>query len=136
MAKLTEVVDSFLNEMGIDPRKCTNSAFPFCRFLKVENAEMVVIAREDPGLGRTLGFVGKLDDYTPKEPERYYRELLMLNFELIHGAFAIDRKTNKVVVIDNLQADHIDFDEFYASVRRVLEVASRYNMKVKEGYFD
>ena len=119
MASLLDVVDSYLKEMGLPPDKCMNENYQDCRFLNLDSADMVIIARDDPFIGRTLGFIARLRPFTPRNAEEYYKKLLSLNFEFVHGAFAVDCETDEVIIIDNLQADHIDFDEFYASVNAV-----------------
>jgi hypothetical protein len=46
---------------------------------------------------------------------RLYEELLRLNArEMVHGAYGLDG--NAVIATDTLQAEHLDFNEFQASV--------------------
>lgn len=38
------------------------------------------------------------------------------------------------MLTDNIQADHIDFDEFYATCTSVIEVADDYDDRLKEEF--
>jgi hypothetical protein len=46
--------------------------------------------------------------------EGFYEDLLRLNNELVHGAYAID--DDNVVLIDSLVAPTMDLEEFQASL--------------------
>lgn len=59
----------------------------------------------------------KLMEWTGVEAARredFFRLLLELNIELVHGSFALEG--DNVVVLDTLQAENLDFNEFQASI--------------------
>lgn len=82
--------------------------------LLVQLADPLVILRihvmEVPQLGR----------------EKLYEELLRLNAtDMVHGAYALDGKN--VIVIDTLEADTMDLEEFEASIDAIgLALAQHY----------
>ncbi len=58
--------------------------------------------------------------------EKFYEELLRLNAtDMVHGAYALDGKS--VIIIDNLEADTMDLEEFEASIDAIgLALAQHY----------
>jgi hypothetical protein len=68
--------------------------------------------------------------------EKFFEELLRLNAtDLVHGAYAIDGKN--VILIDTLEAETMDLEEFEASIDAIglaaaqhYRVLSRYRVKV------
>ena len=46
--------------------------------------------------------------------EKYFEELLRLNAEMVHGAYAIEE--DSVILIDSLEAPTMDLEEFQASL--------------------
>ncbi|MCK4514809.1 MAG: YbjN domain-containing protein, partial [Spirochaetaceae bacterium] len=46
--------------------------------------------------------------------EKYFEELLRLNAEMVHGAYAIEE--DSVILIDSLVAPTMDLEEFQASL--------------------
>jgi hypothetical protein len=60
--------------------------------------------------------------------EKLFEELLKLNAsDMVHGAYAIDGKS--VVIIDTLEADTMDLEEFQASIEAIgLALAQHYRI--------
>jgi hypothetical protein len=58
--------------------------------------------------------------------EKFFEELLRLNAtDMVHGAYALDGKN--VIIIDTLEADTIDLEEFEASIDAIgLALAQHY----------
>jgi hypothetical protein len=65
-------------------------------------------------------------DVPPTGKEKLFEELLRLNAtDLVHGAYAIDGKT--VIIIDTLEAETMDIEEFEASIDGIgLALAQHY----------
>jgi hypothetical protein len=66
-----------------------------------------------------------------KGRERFYEELLRLNAsDMVHGAYAIEG--NGVIIIDTLESDTMDIEEFEASLDAIgLAVAQHYRILSK-----
>lgn len=63
--------------------------------------------------------------------EKLFEELLRLNAtDMVHGAYALDGKN--VVIVDTLEADSLDIEEFQASIDAVgLALAQHYRILSK-----
>jgi len=61
----------------------------------------------------------KLMDIPNERREAFFKLLLELNVsQMIHGAYGIEGEN--VVLIDTLQSEHLDFNEFQASLEALL----------------
>ena len=60
--------------------------------------------------------------------EKLFEELLRLNAtDMVHGAYALDGKT--IVIVDTLEADTLDIEEFQASIDAIgLALAQHYRV--------
>lgn len=56
----------------------------------------------------------KVMEVPSENREKYFEELLRLNAEMVHGAYAIEE--NNVILIDSLVAPTMDLEEFQASL--------------------
>lgn len=75
----------------------------------------VVVTYEPP----LVVFRIKLMEIPKDRREEFYKLLLELNAtHMIHGAYGIEG--NNVVLIDTLQSEHLDFNEFQASLDALL----------------
>lgn len=90
---------------------------------------------EDPekGLGHVfvyaddplVTFRAKVMELPGENLERFYEELLRLNNEMIHGAYALEE--NNVVLVDTLESETMDFEEYRASLEAIgLALAQHY----------
>jgi hypothetical protein len=81
----------------------------------IRNTANIVVTYEPP----LVVFRMKLME-TPKERrEDFFKLLLELNAtNMIHGAYGIEG--DNVVMIDTLQSEHLDFNEFQASLEALL----------------
>ncbi|MBD3401033.1 MAG: hypothetical protein GF399_11995 [Candidatus Coatesbacteria bacterium] len=61
----------------------------------------------------------------------FYKQLLKLNMELLHGAVAID--AGDLVLVDTIELEGIHADEIHASVMALEEGAQLVYKTVKEG---
>jgi hypothetical protein len=74
-------------------------------------AASIVIAHTPP----VVVFRVKMFEVPSKNREALYRKLLELNAEeMIHGAYAIE--DDSIVLVDALQAENLDINEFQATV--------------------
>lgn len=53
-----------------------------------------------------------------------YKELLKMNREVIHGAFALDESGKKVIFRDTLELDNLDLNELEASINALVMMLS------------
>lgn len=86
---------------------------------KVEN---LVILHEPP----VVIFRLKLMEVPEKNREKLFRRLLQLNaHELVHGAYGLE--DGNIVLIDTLESENLDFNEFQASVESLIwEISAHY----------
>ena len=76
----------------------------------VRNTENIVITYEPP----LVIFRAKLMEVPKRGRENFFKLLLELNAtQMIHGAYGIEDEN--VVLIDTLQVEHLDLNEFQAS---------------------
>jgi hypothetical protein len=63
--------------------------------------------------------------------DKFFEELLRLNAtDMVHGAYALDGKS--VIIVDTLEADTLDLEEFQASVEAIgLALAQHYRILSK-----
>jgi len=61
----------------------------------------------------------------------FYKKLLELNMDLVHGAVAID--ANEMVLVDTVELEGIHADEIHASVMALEEGAQLVYKTVREG---
>ena len=75
-----------------------------------------IVVTYDPPL---VLFRVKLMDIPNERRESFFKLLLELNAsQMIHGAYGIEGEN--VVLIDTLQSEHLDFNEFQASLEALL----------------
>lgn len=72
----------------------------------------------------------KVMEVPSENREKYFEELLRLNAEMVHGAYAIEE--NSVILIDSLVAPTMDLEEFQASLDSTgLALAQHYQKLAK-----
>jgi hypothetical protein len=95
---------------------------------------MWLITDEDNGLSSVVVYLqddlvtlrAKVMDVPTEHREEFFEELLRLNAEMVHGAYAIEEQ--HVILIDSLEAPTIDMEEFQASLDSTgLALAQHYN---------
>jgi len=83
---------------------------------------MWLISDEDNGLRSVVVYVqedlvtlrAKIMDVPAENREAFFEELLRLNAEMVHGAYAIGEQS--VILIDSLEGPTMDLEEFQASL--------------------
>ena len=92
----------------------------------VRDEANLVISYEPP----LVIFRSKLMEMPKKNREAFFRLLLELNAsEMIHGAYGME--CNSVVLIDTLQSEHLDLNEFQATVDALLLAITQDYQKLK-----
>ena len=92
----------------------------------VRNAANVVITYEPP----LVIFRMKLMEIPKVRREEFFKLLLELNASnMIHGAYGIEG--DNIVLIDTLQSEHLDFNEFQASLDALLLASTQDYQKLK-----
>lgn len=86
----------------------------------------IVITFEPP----VLIFRSKLMELPKKDREEFFKLLLILNAsEMVHGAYGVEN--NNVVIIDTLEVENLNFNEFQASVEAILLAVSQDYQKLR-----
>jgi hypothetical protein len=97
-----------------------------------------VIRDEEEGLENVVIFVEdslltirvKVMEIPEEGSEKLFEELLQLNADMIHGAYAIEDAS--VIIIDTLEVETMDFEELQASLDAVgLALAQHYTQLSK-----
>jgi hypothetical protein len=92
----------------------------------VRDTANVVVTYEPP----LVVFRMKLMEIPKKQREDFFKLLLELNAtQMIHGAYGIE--DNNVVLIDTLQSEHLDFNEFQATLDALLLASTQDYQKLK-----
>ncbi|MDH5681517.1 MAG: YbjN domain-containing protein [Spirochaetota bacterium] len=79
-----------------------------------ENIDNIVVSLEDP----LVIFRIRLMEIPDSGKDEFFEQLLRLNVtSLIHGAYALE--DNHVVIVDTLQAENLDLNEFRASIEAI-----------------
>jgi hypothetical protein len=92
----------------------------------IRNSANVVITYEPP----LVVFRMKLMEIPKARREEFFQLLLELNAtNMIHGAYGIEG--DNVVLIDTLQSEHLDFNEFQASLDALLLASTQDYQKLK-----
>jgi hypothetical protein len=81
----------------------------------IRNTANIVVTYEPP----LVVFRMKLMEIPRARREEFFKLLLELNAtNMIHGAYGVE--SDNVVMIDTLQSEHLDFNEFQASLDALL----------------
>jgi Tir chaperone family protein CesT len=96
----------------------------------VRDTANIVVTYEPP----LVIFRMKLMEIPKQKREEFFKLLLEFNAShMIHGAYGIEDQN--VVLIDTLQAEHLDFNEFQASLD-ALVLASTQDYQMLKGFRD
>jgi hypothetical protein len=94
----------------------------------IHNTGDIVVTYEPP----LVVFRMKLMEVPNKRREEFFKLLLELNAtQMIHGAYGIEN--NNVVLIDTLQSEHLDLNEFQATLE-ALALASTQDYQKLNAY--
>jgi hypothetical protein len=100
-----EDIEHYLIEMGLPHESLED------RMWVIQDVANIVVTLEPP----LVAFRAKLMDVPTANREALFRLLLELNAtHMIHGAYGLEE--DSVVLIDTLQCENLDYNEFQASV--------------------
>jgi hypothetical protein len=109
--------------------------------ITVENQEdgVLVIDRHDNGINNMLLVCADpiliMEQHLfdiKSEDVKIYKDLLMKNQDIIHGAFCLDETGNKVMFRDTLQLENLDANELEGSLKSLELLLSEYSYKIIE----
>lgn len=124
--KKFDLVKQYLTEMGM---------------LIVEEdttEELVVVENEDDGIKNLIidceepiviieQLIMRLKSTVSAE---FYKRLLQMNRELVHGAFVLDESGKMLLYRDTLQLENLDYNELEGSVRALSLAMSEYGTEL------
>ncbi|MBN1252059.1 MAG: YbjN domain-containing protein [Bacteroidales bacterium] len=104
-----------------------------------ENEGVLVINKEDEGISNMFVFCSDpililqqfLFEIKSDNPN-IYKELLIKNQDIIHGAFTLDESGKKVLFRDTLQLENLDLNELEGSLNSLALLLSEYSNKIIE----
>ena len=100
--------------------------------------DMWLITDEENGLTSVVVYVqddlvtlrAKVMDVPQQDREAFFEDLLRLNGEIVHGAYALEEES--VILIDSLELPTMDLEEFQASLDSTgLALAQHYSKLAK-----
>jgi hypothetical protein len=92
----------------------------------IRNTVNIVVTLEPP----LMLFRMKLMELPNKRREEFFKLLLEINAsDMIHGAYGIE--DNNVVLIDTLQAENLDYNEFQATLEALMLSSTQDYQKLK-----
>ncbi|MCG8582556.1 MAG: YbjN domain-containing protein [Bacteroidales bacterium] len=101
--------------------------------------ELFVIEKADDGIsnliidceGSILIIEGLLFEVN-KGSEELYKSLLILNRQIVHGAFVLDEDGKRVIFRDTLQLENLDLNELEGSINSLKLLLSEYSDELIE----
>ncbi len=98
-----------------------------------KNDEVFVIAKEENGIQNMVIAIAEpiliLEQFLldlPKSDADIYKQLLMKNRDIIHGAFVLDETGKKVIFRDTLQIENLDLNELEGSINSLALLLGEY----------
>ena len=67
-----------------------------------------------------------------KNHETIYKNLLIKNRDMVHGAFVLDQTGQMVIFRDTLQLANLDFNEFEGTLNSLGLLLSEYSQKIED----
>lgn len=98
---------------------------------------VLVIKNEDEGVSNLV--IGCADPLLIMEQflfelskgnEEVFKNLLIKNRDIVHGAFALDESGKKVIFRDTLQIENLDLNELEASINSLSLLLSEYSNEI------
>jgi hypothetical protein len=65
-----------------------------------------------------------------KNQHEVYKELLIKNRDIVHGAFVLDEKGEKVIFRNTLQTENLDQNEFVSTINSLSLLLSEYSTEI------
>ena len=98
------------------------------------DTEVYIVEKEDDGIVNL--FIGVADPIIiieqylfslDKDSPEVYKNLLVKNRDIIHGAFVLDEEGNKVIFRDTLQLENLDLNELEGTLNSLSLLLSEYS---------
>jgi len=102
--------------------------------LKDEDNEVYIVEKESDGINNL--FIGVADPILiieqylftlDNDSPEVFKNLLIKNRDIIHGAFALDEEGNKVIFRDTLQVENLDLNELEGTLNSLSLLLSEYS---------
>jgi len=122
-----ELVKEYLHEMGM--------------VILEENREneLVVVEKESDGIKNMIVdceepivIIEQLIMKVKPDSGVFFKRLLQMNRELVHGAFVLDESGEMLLFRDTLQLENLDFNELEGSVKSLSLAMSEYGSELLE----
>lgn len=100
--------------------------------------ELIIVENEEEGIKNlivdceeTLVIIEQLImKVKPECTKAFFKRILQLNRELVHGAFVLDETGEMLLFRDTLQLEHLDFNELEASIKSLSLALSEYGREL------
>ncbi len=110
---ITGMLENYFLEYGLPFNKVEDSTWVLSD--EVGNVENIVIRYEDP----IIIFRIKLMEIPSENQTEFFKTLLTFNAtKMVHGAYGIEG--DSIVIIDTLEAENLDFNEFAGSIDAII----------------
>ncbi len=102
--------------------------------------EMVVVENEDEGIKNMIVDCEEpiviieqlIMKIRPDTSADFFKRLLQMNRELVHGAFVLDESGEMLLFRDTLQIENLDFNELEGSIKSLSLAMSEYGGELLE----
>ncbi len=98
-----------------------------------EAEELVVVENEDEGIKNMIVdceapiiIIEQLIMKVKADADAFYKRLLQINRELVHGAFVLDESGDILLFRDTLQLENLDYNELEGSINSLSLAMSEY----------
>ncbi|PWJ40168.1 type III secretion system chaperone family protein [Sediminitomix flava] len=120
-------VKGYLLELGFDIKHEDQKEELFIIDSEDDGIVNLVVDCEDPILVIEMML---FDINTPSQD--MFKELLIKNREIVHGAFALNEEGNKLLFRDTLQLENLDLNELEGSINALSLLMGEYYQKLLE----
>lgn len=101
--------------------------------------ELFVVENEEAGINNLIIdceedilVIEQLIMELPENKEDVYKELLIKNREIVHGAFALDEHGEKLIFRDTLQLENLDLNELLGTLNSLELLLSEFGSRLIE----
>ncbi len=108
MTSVKEKLEGFYINLGLTYEEVSDNMWVISD--DENNLGSVVVYAED----ELVTLRAKVMDVPQENREQFFEDLLRLNAEMVHGAYAIEESS--VILIDSLESNTMDLEEFQASL--------------------
>jgi hypothetical protein len=123
-SRIRETIEEYLIQIDLPYEKIDDKMWIIHD--EVDNINNIVVLYDDP----VITFRVKVMEVPETNKEKFYRFLLELNANLLHGAYSIS--DNNVILIDNLEAENLDYNEFQATIDSIILALTEDLKKIAE----